>query len=78
MLICPHLVDPKDGGAIVSKDVLDANNVQMLQSLTTENEVNERLQKNLPSPTPPRALPLPEDPPKPQKRTLMDIIRGRK
>lgn len=78
LLICPHLVDPKDGGAIVSKDVLDANNVQMLQSLTTENEVNERLQKNLPSPTPPRALPLPEDPPKPQKRTLMDIIRGRK
>ncbi len=78
LLICPHLVDPKDGGAIVSKDVLDANNVQMLQSLTTENEVNERLQKNLPSPTPPRALPMPEDPPKPRKRTLMDIIRGRK
>lgn len=78
LLICPHLVDPKDGGAIVSKDVLDANNVRALQSFTTENEVNERLQKNLQPPTPPRALPVPEDPPKPRKRTLMDIIRGRK
>ncbi len=78
LLICPHLVNPKEGGAIASKEVLDSNNVQMLQSLTTENEVNERLQKNLPSPTPPSAQPLVEDPPKPRKRTLMDIIRGRK
>jgi general secretion pathway protein D len=77
LLICPHLVDPKDGGAIVSKDVLDANNVRALQSFTTENEVNERLQKNLQPPNPPRALPVSEEPPKPKKRTLMDFIRGR-
>jgi general secretion pathway protein D len=77
LLICPHLVDPKDGGAIVSKEVLNANNVQALQSFTTENEVNERLQKNLQPPNPPRALPVSEEPPKLKKRTLMDFIRGR-
>lgn len=78
LLICPHLIDPKDGGATVSKEVLNANNVHALQSFTTENEVNERLQKNLQPPNPPRALPVSEEPPKPQKRTLMDFIRGRK
>ena len=78
LVICPHIINPKDGGAIVSKDVLDANNVQMLQAFTTEQAVNDSLQKNLPSPTPPRALPVPEDPPKPKKRSLMDFIRGRK
>jgi type II secretory pathway component GspD/PulD (secretin) len=56
LLICPHVVDPKDGGAAVSRDVLDANDVQALQSFTTENEVNDRLQKHLP---PPRATPRP-------------------
>jgi general secretion pathway protein D len=77
LLISPHIIDGREGGAAASKDVLDANNVQALQSFTTENEVNDRLQKHLPPPAPPRAQPVSETASKPKKRTLIDMIRGR-
>ena len=78
LVICPHIIDPKDYSVNISKEMLEANNVQMQQAFISEKEVNDRLQKNLQPPLPPRALPVPEDPPKPKKRTLMDFIRGRK
>jgi len=77
LLIRPHLVDPNEGGARASKEMMDANNIHPLESITTENEVIERLQHHLPPPAPPRARPVPEDTTIPKKRTLMDIIRGR-
>jgi general secretion pathway protein D len=77
LLISPHIIDGREGGAAASKDVLDANNVQALQSFTTKNEVNDRLQKHLPPPAPPRAQPVSETASKPKKRTLIDMIRGR-
>ncbi len=55
LLIYPTVVDPMEGGARASQDMMEANNIDATQSVATENAVNERLQKNLPPPKPPRA-----------------------
>jgi len=73
LLIRPHLVDPTEGGARATKEMLDANHINALESITTENEVSDRLQKNLPPPAPPRAQPV-----QAKKRSLMDILRGKR
>jgi len=82
LLIRPHLVSPEEGGVLASKEMLDENNIKVLQSIATENAVNERLHKDLPLPIPPNEmLEEPVSPKNPQaqpkKRTLWDIIRGR-
>ncbi|MDI1312486.1 hypothetical protein [Prosthecobacter sp.] len=78
LLIRPHLVDPTEGGAIASKEFLDTNNINALQSIATENAVNDSLEKSLPPPVPSQVEPASKNPQgQPRKRTLMDIFRGR-
>jgi|APTNR8051073442_1049403.scaffolds.fasta_scaffold03872_2 general secretion pathway protein D len=77
LLIFPHVVDPSDGGAIVTKEVLQSNEVQALESFATESDVNAALQSHLPAPAPPHASSLDAVTPKPRRRGLFDMLRRR-
>ena len=77
LLISPHIIDGREGGAAASQHFLESNDVRGDRSFTTEKTVRDRLEQHLPAPQPPKAIPYEEPAPPEKKRTLMDIIRGR-
>jgi len=77
LLISPHIIDGREGGAAASQHFLESNDVRGDRSFTTEKTVRDRLEQHLPAPHPPKAIPYEEPAPPQKRRTLMDIIRGR-
>ena len=77
LLISPHIIDGREGGAAASQHFLESNDVRGDRSFTIEKTVRDRLEQHLPAPHPPKAIPYEEPAPPEKRRTLMDIIRGR-
>ena len=79
LMINPQLVDPREGGAAASKQLLDDNDVKGIETLATEQHIHDRLRDHLPAPQAPKALPVEgAAPAKPAKRSLIDWFRRNK
>lgn len=78
LMINPQLIDPQEGGAAASRELLEHNEVDGMQTMAVGQHINERLKDHLPAPLPPEARPLEAQQGAPKKRTLLDMIRGRR
>jgi general secretion pathway protein D len=56
LMISPQVIDPTEGGAAASNALLEANDVDGLESLAVEKTVHDRLRGHLAAPQPPRAV----------------------
>lgn len=52
LLICPHLVDPREGGARESREVMEKAEAQVVEQIQAEKAINAKLRKKFPAPTP--------------------------
>jgi general secretion pathway protein D len=78
LLISPQIIDSREGGAAASQTFLQSNEVRGDRSFSTEKTVHDRLEKHLPAPQPPKAIPYEEPASPKKKRTLLDILKGKR
>ncbi|MBE2286744.1 MAG: type II secretion system protein GspD [Prosthecobacter sp.] len=75
LMINPQLIDPREGGADASQQMLKDNQVNGLETMAVGQHIHERLNDHLPAPLPPTAQPAEQTAPTPKKRNLIDWFR---
>ena len=75
LMINPQLIDPREGGADASQQMLKDNQVNGLETMAVGQHIHERLNDHLPAPLPPAAQPAEQTAPTPKKRNLIDWFR---
>ncbi|MEZ5385426.1 MAG: hypothetical protein R3F13_07925 [Prosthecobacter sp.] len=79
LMINPQLIDPQEGGAAASRQLLKDNEVDGLQTMAVGQHIHERLNDHLPAPLPPEARRVKEPvTTTTKKRTLLDWFRRNK
>jgi general secretion pathway protein D len=79
LMINPQLIDPREGGAEASKELLEDNDVNGIETLAAQQHIHDRLRDHLPAPQAPKALPVESDAlVRPAKRGLLEWFRRNK
>jgi general secretion pathway protein D len=78
LMINPQLVDPREGGAAASQQVLKDNQVDGVETMAVGEHIHRRLNDHLPAPLPPAAQPVDAASSTNKKRNLIDWFRRNK